>query len=169
MSKVGLDAGEGLFAKKDLKSGQVIALFNGIRKQFMKSEGFTSDYAIRLNGQVDLDIPEEYKDLDRYCATKGHKSNHSFTPNAKWSRLDHPRFGMICSVTALRDIPEGEEILVNYGLGMAFAPDWYKSLWVQHCREYKKMSDQDINDWCGRQYAINGSFIDLKHFLQTQA
>ena len=160
-SRAGVDAGEGLFAKTDLARGQVIALFNGIRKQFMKSEGFTSDYVIRLNSQIDLDIPNEYKDLKNYCATIGHKANHSFLPNAKWSRLDHPRFGMICSITALTDIKKGDEVLVNYGLGMGHAPDWYKGLWINHCRNDKKMSDEDIRDWCGRQYAMKGVHIDL--------
>ena len=30
--------------------------------------------------------------LDKYCATLAHKCNHSFTPNLKWGRIDHPRF-----------------------------------------------------------------------------
>ena len=35
-SGVGTDSGEGLYLKKDINKGEVIALFNGIRKQFLK-------------------------------------------------------------------------------------------------------------------------------------
>ena len=59
---------------------------------------------IRLNSQVDLDIPLELSSTSAYSATLGHKANHSFKPNAKWGRIEHPRFGLICSIVALRVI-----------------------------------------------------------------
>ena len=67
----------------------------------------------------------------------------------------------MCSITALRDIVADEEILVNYGIGMAHAPSWYKTLWVHHMRTEMGMTDTDMLDWCGRQYAINGRVIEL--------
>ena len=27
----------------------------------------------------------------RYCATLAHKANHSFAPNTRWGRMEHPR------------------------------------------------------------------------------
>ena len=102
---------------------------------------------------------------DNYHATLGHKANHDFVPNARWSQMDHARFGLICAIKATKDISPGEEILVNYGLGMAEAPTWYKSLWVEHCRKQRKMTDQEIRDWCGRQYAMKGRVVDLSKFL----
>ena len=75
--------------------------------------------------------------------------------------MDHPRFGLIRSITALRDIEQGEEILVNYGLPMSDAPLWYKHLWVEHLRENEGWKDEEILKWCGRQYAMNGRTIEL--------
>ncbi len=53
------------------------------------------------------------------------------------------------------------QILVNYGLSMSCAPDWYRSLWVHHCRVDRGMSDQDIREWAGRQYSMHGRHVDL--------
>ena len=44
----------------------------------------------------------------------------------------------------MQDLAAGEEVLVNYGLGMAHAPLWYQCLWVEHCRNDKNMSDDQI-------------------------
>ena len=164
------NAGQGLFLKKSVSKGQIVALFNGIR--YLTShhrinecpdEGLHQnyDYRIRLNGETDIDIPPQYTSLERYCATLGHKANHSFTPNAKWSRLEHPRFGLICAIQVLEDLPRGSEILVNYGMRMSDAPLWYKSLWVEHLRRTKNYSDEEILYWCARQKSMNGRLIDL--------
>ena len=40
-------------------------------------------FRIRLNAETDLDIPTNYRSLSDYCATLGHKANHSFRPNAR--------------------------------------------------------------------------------------
>ena len=61
----------------------------------------------------------------------------------------------------LSDIPNGAEIYVNYGIKMADAPSWYKSLWVQHLRS-KGMNNDEIINWCERQYSMNGRLIDLQ-------
>ena len=162
-SDLGPDAGEGLFARIDLDSGDICALFNGVRIQSSKNDIEISPYRIRLNGQIDLDIPDEMTDLNVYSATLGHKSNHSFgdSVNAQFTVLEHPRFGLICAVRTKRKVQKGEEILVNYSLGMWDAPEWYKALFVDHCRRDKKMSDTEILDWCGRQYAMIGKHINL--------
>lgn len=52
---------------------------------------------------------------------------------------------------------------------MAEAPAWYKALWVQHCRTEKGMTDQDIMDWCGRQYAMKGKIVELAQFLRMSS
>ncbi len=79
----------------------------------------------------------------------------------RWALLEHPRFGLIMSIKSLREIKADEEILVNYGMGMADAPMWYKELWVKHLREQKGHDDQQILDWCGRQYAMKGKLVEL--------
>ena len=85
----GPSAGQGLFLKRDVQKGQIVALFNGLR--YLSSRNNCQDdtpdqnydYRIRLNGDYDIDIPPQYTSLDNYCATLGHKANHSFSPNAK--------------------------------------------------------------------------------------
>ena len=76
----GLEAGEGLFSKTKILNGHIVALFNGVRQ---KSDEKSSDYRIKLNGDTDIDIPDEYTHIKNYCATLGHKANHSFVPNAR--------------------------------------------------------------------------------------
>ena len=168
-------SGEGLYAKMRLKPGEMVALFNGVRQRSTRNSqdearhGRNSDYRIRLNGETDIDIPDQFKEVNNYCATLGHKANHSFEPNARWSRLEHPRFGLICAITAVDDIDPDQEILVNYGMGMADAPSWYKSLWVQHLRDKKGLSDGEILDWCGRHYAMTGKSVTLPNVSSARA
>ena len=64
------------------------------------------------------------------------------------------------AIKAIKDIPKGQEVFVNYGMGMADAPIWYKTLWVEHLRS-KGLKNEDILDWCGRQYSMNGRLIEL--------
>jgi hypothetical protein len=44
---------------------------------------------------------------------------------------------------------------------MSDAPNWYKALWVEYLRKEKGQTDDQIKDWCGRQYAMNGKLIQL--------
>ena len=68
----------------------------------------------RLTGDTCLDIPKGLECLARYRATLAHKACHSFSPNAAFAELHHPRFGDIMSIVAKRDIGRGEEVLVSY-------------------------------------------------------
>ena len=63
-----------------------------------------SDYRIGLNVDLDLDIPDTCVDTAAYCATLGHKANHSFTPNGSFDLFEHPRFGLIRAILSLEDI-----------------------------------------------------------------
>ncbi len=157
------EAGEGLFAKVDMKRGQLVAFYNGVRLQSGRDDDSWSGYRVRLNGQVDIDIPGDMTSTSRYRASLGHKANHAFGKrvNLCWSRLEHPRFGLICSLSAARDISAGEELLVNYGVSMADAPGWYKELWVRFCREDKGMADAQIEEWCRMQYSRYGKWVTL--------
>ena len=52
--------------------------------------------------------------------------NHSFRfMNCKFGFAQHPRFGFIGSVVAIKDIQAGEELLVDYEYPPPF-PQWYK-------------------------------------------
>ena len=81
---------------------------------------------IRLNADIDLDIPNDCIRLDQYCATLSHKVNHSNQPNMEWVLVEHPRFGLIRGLASTRDIKKDEEILVNYHMNLGDAPEWFQ-------------------------------------------
>ena len=141
-------AGEGLYAKRNLPAGTLIALFNGIRQReigYTKKMTEFSDYRIGMgSGEVCLDIPDLYVSLDKYCATTGHKACHSFIPNAAFKELTHPRFGRIMSIVAEQDIPQHHEVLVSYNYRIHQAPQWYQELYFTHLREDEKLEEEQI-------------------------
>ena len=86
------EAGEGLFVKRFVNKGTLIAVFNGIRRrEVIGIADIKSDYKICLNRGMDLDIPDSFASAKKYCATIAHKACHSFTPNAGFFVLEHPR------------------------------------------------------------------------------
>ena len=70
-------AGEGLWAKTLLRSGEMVALFNGVRQRQLyyaaRPAQDWSDYRISCHSDLDLDILAEHVSLDKYSATLGHK------------------------------------------------------------------------------------------------
>ena len=91
-------AEDGLFSKKDVKAGTVLAFYNGIRRERTRSaiESWQLEenaYKIfdptNKNGTVD--ICQEFRTLNNYCATLAHKTNHSFVPNCEFHEFHHPR------------------------------------------------------------------------------
>ena len=121
-------AGEGLFAKVRIAKGQIAAFFNGIKVQKTSD----SDYCIALKDEERhmLDIPEKCRSTHAYQATLGHKICHSFTPNAAYDHVFHPRFGQIRCARAIKAIEPGEEVTCDYKYSLGKnVPDWYlKSL-----------------------------------------
>ena len=82
---------------------------------------------ISLDEDTVLDVPREWSCCDTYCATLGHKANHSSNPNSRYDVFDHPIYGCIKCVRALRDIPALQEITVDYGFdGLHGYPDWWQ-------------------------------------------
>ena len=68
--------GEGLFARVAIPKSSMICFYNGIRLRTSTHASQNmphSDYRIRLNADLDLDIPDDCISLDNYCATLGHK------------------------------------------------------------------------------------------------
>ena len=62
-----VQAGEGLFAIDALPSGSIVSLFNGIRLKtatVAAQNRAPSDYRIRLNADIDIDIPHECISLE---------------------------------------------------------------------------------------------------------
>ena len=112
-------AGQGLFAKRYIRKGQVVAYFNGV------GTSHDSDYSIKYEGGM-LDIPLKCRSVDVYRATLAHKICHSFEPNAAYGHATHPRFGLIRSAVAERDIEQGEEVFCDYKYSLSKdVPEWY--------------------------------------------
>ena len=147
-SHQGKDAGEGVFAKRFIPKGSLVALFNGFRQRdttiHSKTMPAFSDYRIALDRCVSLDIPEKYKNLSAYRATLGHKACHSFQNNSVFHEINHPRFGNIMSVVAKEDIKCHEEVLVHYNYSICQAPEWYVCLWFEHLRETENLTEEEI-------------------------
>ena len=59
------------------RSGQVVALFNGVRQRHLhygaRPAQDWSDYRISCDTDLDLDILAEHVSLEKYSATLGHK------------------------------------------------------------------------------------------------
>lgn len=139
--------GEGLFAKKDIPKKNLFALYNGVRFSTATSYHANlgpSDYRIRLNADIDLDIPHGFHNISQYCATLGHKINHSNCMNSEWALVEHPRFGLIRGISSQSAIKKDEEILINYQMNLADSPEWYRVVWLRHQREFKKHDDAAI-------------------------
>jgi len=158
-------AGEGLWAKTDIKAGQLIALFNGVRQRHvwgvMAHNLAWSDYRINLEKDVDLDIYDEHIPIPNYKASLGHKACHSFNNNASFSPLWHPRFGPIMSVVANDDIPAGEEVFVTYNYMIAKSPEWYQQLWFDHLREDQDWSEEKIYSWANKELRRSGLQVEV--------
>ena len=97
------NSGLGLFAKCNLPKDTIVAFYNGVRLPFEilgrpAEDWATSGYKIHVNADyisgLRMDIPAELAtDLSQYCATLGHKMNHSFQSNCFAWFFDHPRKG----------------------------------------------------------------------------
>ena len=88
-------AGEGLFAKIDLEADEVASFYNGVR--LSHDEVDSRDWSVNgntlsLDEDTVIDVPAEYASTDIYCATLGHKANHSKDPNCKYDVFYHPRY-----------------------------------------------------------------------------
>ena len=76
-------AGEGLFARRKINEGSLVAVFNGSRKRHFRpsqvNEEF-SDYCIKVDSTLSLDIPDFYIPVKNYSATLAHKVHLSSSP-----------------------------------------------------------------------------------------
>lgn len=136
-------AGEGLYAARTIGEGELVCLFNGYRitknnckRSIMYGDEDWSDFRLTLDKCTDLDIPEDSQNTKDYCATLGHKACHSFKEkNSMFHDFEHPRFGEIMSIVALKNIRKDEEILVSYNYSLGCAPPWYQQQWVQYLKD----------------------------------
>ena len=139
---------EGLFAKKDIKNGDLIAYYSGLLWNETEQALYTKDLyqnqtleewwdimrnLMNFDNTLKIHVPQQYWNASNYRSTLGHKVNHSFKhANAIFGKVFHPRFGKIKSVFAEEDIRRGEEILVHYGyLPGGTVPKWVSDLYFE--------------------------------------
>ena len=88
-------AGEGVFLRRDARSGDLVAIYNGVRMSEQESKLRKEDRrsVYRIHGQAGdiLNIPTWAQSLHNYTASLGHKANHDKKANAEFRFLDHPR------------------------------------------------------------------------------
>ena len=130
-------AGEGLFVNIDVEPDTVLAFYNGTR---ISADSDDSDesweecaYRIFIDPDSDerVDMPREFLDPQVYCATLGHKVNHSFQPNCNFDVFDHPRFGRIPAIVSAYALTAGTELFAYYRYSLSECPKWYSDLWEQ--------------------------------------
>ena len=148
------NAGQGLFAVREIQPDEVIAFYNGLHfagkgevdahdsdclekakgSSLLDKERTCFTYKIYSESGELLNIPPWFSDYD---VTSGHKVNNKFPPftNAIFGAIEHPRFGAIVSIVASKFINIGEEIYVNYGYNknttklLNLAPWYDKQFW----------------------------------------
>jgi len=151
--------GQGVYAKVDLPKNTVAAIFNGYKVSLYAglnpAEGIEGEekvyerlsYNIHMPEDEDffIDLPPAVADLSIYCASLGHKVNHSFLPNSRFGTMYHPRWGRVRTVETMEEVEEGQELLVDYGYDLLRCPEWYRELWSKELGgsglkywEYKK-------------------------------
>ena len=93
------ERGDGLFVREDVEEGAVLAFYNGGRLDKGEAEEPSEDWeddAYKILDQTEeenvLDIPVKFRSIDTYCASLAHKTNHSFSPNARFCLFHHPRY-----------------------------------------------------------------------------
>ena len=133
------ESGEGLFALQPLASGTVVSFYNGVRLPASLEDGDWDDGAYRIfvhpwdckeeDSLERMDIPVKMRDLGEYCATLGHKINHSFSPNCQFSHYSHPLYGEIPCVVTTQHVDKGEELFSYYHYLLSDCPEWYAALW----------------------------------------
>ena len=143
--------GEGLYALRDIREGEVVAFYNGVRLPYepgQKEVWETSGYKIFVNADHSsgerIDLPGELAETGYYCATLGHKMNHSFEYNcAEWF-FEHPRHGTVPCAVARTAVAAGQELLLHYGYDPANCPEWYRQAMAAFLADRPELAVENI-------------------------
>ncbi|EGG13759.1 histone-lysine N-methyltransferase [Cavenderia fasciculata] len=135
------NSNEGLFAKRDIPANRLVSFYNGLRidpKIADERDWSFNSNTMFLDKETYIDIPPSHSLTTQYCASLGHKANHSFQHNTVYKTCYHPRFGDIKCVTSIKPIAKGEEILVHYDYEEKDKPAWYKAIEEVHQQQQNK-------------------------------
>jgi histone-lysine N-methyltransferase SETD7 len=145
-------AASGLFLKRAVIAGEVVAFYSGFiihcesslraldRRELSNDaehERNMYNLALDLPGEEEnlcIDIPTDMgNNVSMYNATLGHKVNHSFEPNSEFILFSaHPIFGTVMALAAMEDMLPGQELTVNYGYNFTAEPEqppWFVEQW----------------------------------------
>lgn len=118
--------GEGIFASRDIKAGEIIIMYYGERitkeeRDRRKKIGMNMTYMINIGKGVFIDGKEIRKGAEM--------ANHRCKPNARLeqARLPGPERAPIAYLRATKDILYGRAINCNYG--------WYNKLTIRRAKE----------------------------------
>ena len=156
------NSGEGVFALKDLDVGDKIAFYSVLRfneeqlsiyRENCHEDESKSDEERRACSKYTIgfeswkggkmSVPPHLDSDEFYSATSGRKVNCAIgkDANAVFLEMEHPRFGLILQLEAVKPIERGQEVFVDYGYKEpAVFPDdhlWY----FQLKKEYEKNID----------------------------
>ena len=119
-----------------------------------------------MDKSIDLDVGPDDRLCSQYRATLGHKACHSFDEkNAAFQEFEHPRFGRIMSVVALRDIRADEEVFVSYNYSVSMAPEWYQELWFRFCVS-RGWTREMIHTWVEKEVSRWGVAMQIPEFVE---
>jgi hypothetical protein len=136
-NRMGEHVGKGLFAKTFLPKDSIICSYWGkvVKTSVAKSDSYNSDYVLQCSPEWSIDSKNKLSCYGRYC-------NDPIFPDQVNADLvgedtDGERTGVIGYVQAIKDIQEGEEIYVSYGIGY----------------------------WCHERYASNLNIFSIQYLL----
>lgn len=167
------NAGEGVYAKKDIPAGRHACLYNGYimyRNDTHPESDETTVYSnIMLSPEKTPDESRHYKKYSlgiglssatiniwpeedvpgMFLPTLGAKTNHKFYENhGGYSDYESPRWGVISSVMLYKDVKKGEELFTNYGYKTrsAFPSDflWYWELKDKVDKEIEEQKQAEL-------------------------
>jgi hypothetical protein len=129
-------AGEGVFARVRLPAGTFACFYHGVYMGVGEpAPGPSCDYTIftdwaRVPDSPSLDILPEHWSSAAYCATLGHKVNHSYDANCHYTAFGHPAFGHTAiGIRTSRQVEQGEELFTNYRYDINECPEWFYKLY----------------------------------------
>ncbi len=126
--------GDGVFAKKDIPSGRLVCFYSlFLYRKPIETRLFSSSctrnitlsedtrrecskYSLTILNHTEIHLPPELDVPETKLANLGPKVNHHFKlHNAGYFEVEHPRWGLIQSVTSNKAIKKGDEVFTFYG------------------------------------------------------